>query len=116
MTSYTKKLYARDPKAADAFHQAQQFEHRLTYGKHVTLACFTAASHNLPAKGFTRPDVGQAPFGKRETPPSAAHACKQVCGHPACSQGCVLWVNHDPVKHPEQDATTLAQRRQAFLG
>lgn len=40
MTSFTRKLYSRDPAAAEAFHRQQQFEHRITYGKHTQLAGF----------------------------------------------------------------------------
>jgi hypothetical protein len=59
MTSFTRKLYLTNPQAADDFHRAQQFEHRLTYGKHVTLACFE------PSQIGTAPQ----PFGKRARPP-----------------------------------------------
>ena len=59
MTSFTRKLYNRDPAAAQAFARAQQFEHRLVYGKNVTLAQFT------PAREGT-----SQPFGKRTTPPT----------------------------------------------
>lgn len=75
MTSYTKKLYNRDPAAAEAFHKAQLFgrepygspgyEHRLQYGKHTQLAM----------------------FGIR-TPSLTGTACDKLCGHPACKQGC----------------------------
>lgn len=58
MTSFTKKLFQRDPAAAEAFHRAQQFEHRLAYGKNVSLACFTPAHHQVAAT-----------FGRREQPP-----------------------------------------------
>lgn len=117
MTSFTKALYRRDPKAADAFHKAQQFESmaahgrpgQLQYGKHVTLACFT------PAFGSNQPAQPSTPFGKRELPPSAAHACKEGCGHPACSHGCVLRISHDPVKHPEHDVPGLDSRRRSFM-
>ncbi len=40
MTSYTKALYKRDPKAADDFHNNQKFEHRIVYGRTPTLEQF----------------------------------------------------------------------------
>ena len=58
MTSFTRKLYLRSPKAAEDFARQSTFEHRMSYGKNVTLACFTPAHHAL--------DVA---FGKREHPP-----------------------------------------------
>lgn len=67
MTSFTKALYRRDPAAAEAFHKAQQFEHKLQYGKHTQLASFGL-----------RPDPEDA----------AAYACSKLCGHPACRHGC----------------------------
>jgi hypothetical protein len=92
MTSFTKALYRRDPAAAEAFHRQSSFESRATNGRPgLLLATFASAN---PVKHT---------FGKRETPPSAVHACKDNCGHPACSQGCTLFVTHDPVKHPELD-------------
>lgn len=45
MTSFTRKLYRISPRAAEDFHNAQKFEHRVQYGKHVTLACFTPDPH-----------------------------------------------------------------------
>lgn len=57
MTSYNRKLYSRDPAAAHAFERAQKFEHRITYGKNATLACFVMATPS------------RATFGQRETPP-----------------------------------------------
>lgn len=67
MTSFTKALYQRDPDAAEAFYRQQQFEHRLTYGKNVTLACFTLAAH---AEGYGHRNGLAAPsFGKRAMPP-----------------------------------------------
>jgi hypothetical protein len=77
MTSFTKALYRRDPAAAQAFYRQQQFEQKLTYGKHTQLACFTPA---------TAPTVKQ--FGQRT--PSGLVGCAQLCSHPACSQGCTL--------------------------
>jgi hypothetical protein len=64
MTSFTRKLYAADPVAAEEFHKAQQFEHRLAYGKHVTLAQFDS--------GFRKLNTS---FGKRETPPTKRSNC-----------------------------------------
>lgn len=74
MTSYTRKLYARDPAAAAAFEQAQRFENKLVYGKAVTLAQFTL----VPIK----------PFGKRHG--ASQQACVDNCGSPACAHGCTL--------------------------
>lgn len=77
MTSFTRKLYAKDPAAAEAFRQAQSFDARLEYGKAVTLACFTPRQHGLvPA------------FGKRV--PAGSIACATNCRHPACTRGCTL--------------------------
>lgn len=65
MTSFTRKLYNRDPKAAEQFHQQQSFEHRMSYGKYVTLACFTPAHHAVDVM-----------FGKRQSPPTLpAYEC-----------------------------------------
>lgn len=77
MTSFTKALYRRDPKAAEEFHKAQQWEHRVVHGRTPTLACFTPSFHGL-----------QPVFGKRSHPPQ--RACSAICGHPACAQGCTL--------------------------
>lgn len=66
MTSFTRALYRRDPAAAEAFHKAQQFEHRITYGKQTQLAS----------------------FGRRV--PSGIVACDKLCDHPACAHGCTL--------------------------
>lgn len=77
MTSFTRKLYNSDPAAAEAFRKAQEFDQRLAYGKHVTLACFTPAGRGLvPA------------FGKRLG--AQQHGCDHNCRHPACKQGCTL--------------------------
>jgi hypothetical protein len=84
MTSYTKKLYVRNPQAAKLVAQSQRFEHRLVYGKTTQLAQFTPA-WNAVAKSF----------GKRISPPTAAHACRELCGHPACKHGCVLFRTQD---------------------
>ena len=81
MTSFTRKLHVRNPKAAALIEQSQQFEHRLIYGKNTQLAAFTPAWNPVSKT-----------FGKRTLPPSAAHACRERCGHPACKQGCVLFV------------------------
>lgn len=78
MTSFTRKLFNRDPAAAAAFEQSQRFDHRLVYGKHVTLAGFTMASRPVMAS-----------FGKRAA--SGKQACLQRCGHPACKAGCTLY-------------------------
>lgn len=72
MTSYTRKLYNRDPAAAEDFARQTSFETRLTYGKHATLACF----------GLRKPEVSHVsgePIGT---------ACASFCGHPACQYGC----------------------------
>lgn len=82
MTSFTKALYRRDPKAAQAFHDAQQWEHRVVHGRTPTLACFTPSFHGL-----------QPVFGKRTSTPHIGGrqaACSAICGHPACAQGCTL--------------------------
>lgn len=77
MTSFTRKLYARDPAAAEAFRAASEFETKLQYGKAVTLAGFAPSAH------------GPVPsFGKRL--PSGSHGCEQNCRHPACTHGCTL--------------------------
>lgn len=78
MTSYTRKLYNRDPAAARAFEKAQSFENKLVYGKAVTLAQFALVP--LP----------KAAFGKR-TPLVGNTACAASCGHPACAHGCTRW-------------------------
>lgn len=75
MTSFTKALYRRDPAAAEAFYKAQQFEQR-QQGKHP-VACFTPALNPVVKN-----------FGQRT--PSGLVGCAQLCGHPACSQGCTL--------------------------
>jgi hypothetical protein len=80
MTSFTRKLYNRDPAAAKAFHRQASFEHKVVYGRTPTLACFTPAHYDV-----------QPTFGKRHPPASAQHACDHNCKHPACKQGCVLW-------------------------
>jgi hypothetical protein len=80
MTSFTRKLYNRDPAAATAYYRQSTFEQKLVYGKVPTLACFTPAWHQQPVS-----------FGKRQPPASAQHACDHNCKHPACKQGCVLW-------------------------
>lgn len=66
MTSFSRKLYNRDPAAAEAFHQSQQFDHRIVYGKQTTLACFM----NVAAP------VAATSFGKRLMPPTLpAYEC-----------------------------------------
>ena len=65
MTSFTRKLYNRDPKAAEHFRQQQSFERQFSYGKNVTLACFTPAHHAVDVM-----------FGKRlVTPVLPAYEC-----------------------------------------
>ena len=63
MTSFSRKLYNRDPGAAEAFHRAQQFDHRIVYGKSTTLACFMHMAE--PGEGLEYRKV----FGQRATPP-----------------------------------------------
>lgn len=57
MTSYTKKLYNRDPAAAMAFYRAQEFEHQATFGKRTPsltqTACATLCSHPACKHGCT---------------------------------------------------------------
>jgi hypothetical protein len=77
MTSFSRKLYNRDPAAAAAFYKAQQFERQIVYGKTPTLACFTPSHNGL------RPV-----FGKRHLAPH--QVCAASCGHPACTNGCTL--------------------------
>jgi hypothetical protein len=86
MTSFTKALYRRDPKAAEAFYRNQQFEQKgfqgrpgpaLTYGRQTQLSQFDAAQRQCH----------QAPFGRRVALDSAT-ACDTLCGHPACTHGC----------------------------
>lgn len=82
MTSYTKKLFARNPGAAKELRRDQIAQ--LRYGRHVTLAQFTAEGHGMG---------GMAPtFGKRE--PTGIEACQVRCGRPACRQGCTLAYLH----------------------
>jgi hypothetical protein len=83
MTSFTKALYRRDPKAAEAFHRQQSFEHRHTYGRTPTLPQFTLGYHTAQAAAAPH---RQAEFGQRQR--SMVVACQQSCGHPACSNGC----------------------------
>ena len=68
MTSYTRKLYRRDPAAAEAFRAAQQFDNKLVYGKAVTLACFGLRHHEMPSRAAPEPKPSVA-FGKRVAPP-----------------------------------------------
>lgn len=85
MTSYTRKLYSRDPgaaRAAEDFARQSKLERAqdatLRYGKVPTLACF----HSDRA-------LYQRAFGRRSSP--VPHkACAALCGHPACSSGCTL--------------------------
>lgn len=63
MTSYTKKLYERDPALAHTLRKNELEAYR--YGRHVTLACFTPAAHDTDPV-----------FGKRTTtPPLPAYEC-----------------------------------------
>lgn len=89
MTSFTRKLYNRDPAAAEAFasqvklHEllascGAQTAPVLTYGKHTTLRQFDSAFHSLPKT-----------FGRR-TNMARRRACSEPCGHPACIHGCTL--------------------------
>jgi hypothetical protein len=64
MTSFTRKLYAKDPTAAEAFAEAQRWENRHTYGKTPTLVQFDP--------GFKKLNTS---FGKRETPPATKSDC-----------------------------------------
>lgn len=86
MTSFTKALYRRDPKAAEEFYRQQQFEQRHTYGRVPTLPQFTLGFHTQQAavSPYRKRD-----FGKR-LPTLGTAACSGNCGHPACSQGCTL--------------------------
>jgi hypothetical protein len=91
MTSYTRKLYARDPAAAEAFNRQQQFEHRITYGKHTQLVGF-GFKDGLDASGrlrITDPTAGRNQFGERVAMPRQ-FACSHNCGSPACTKGCTL--------------------------
>ena len=90
MTSWTRKLYNRDPAAAERFFEQQRFMPRFERSTYPSVndrlyggvAAFTPATKRTAV-----------PFGKRQRSPSAGVACDQNCGHPACSQGCVLWQN-----------------------
>jgi hypothetical protein len=62
MTSFTRKLYNRDPAAALAFQRAHEFERQLVYGKAPTLACFTPSSNGL------RPAFGKRAVKPRHVP------------------------------------------------
>jgi hypothetical protein len=95
MTSYTRKLFSRDPgaaKAAEDFARTSKFDRQqdmtrkaglaslvpeLRYGKVPTLACF----HEDRA-------LIERTFGRRQSLP--ARACPTNCGHPACFEGCTL--------------------------
>lgn len=84
MTSYTRKLYNRDPAAAEAFSRQTKLHDLLCYGKTPTLQQFDPAFHDLPR-----------PFGKRQIRPvvnGRTTACEEDCGHPACAHGCTLRV------------------------
>lgn len=86
MTSFTRKLYSKDPaaaRAAEDFMRQSKAERAqdvtLRYGKTPTLACF----HSDRA-------LIERSFGKRQFPPMPNKACAALCGHPACTQGCTL--------------------------
>lgn len=68
MTSFTRALYRRDPRAAEAFYAQQKAENIAHFGRNPT--------GSIPA------------FGKRI--PSGLQACAASCGHPACKNGCTL--------------------------
>jgi len=72
MTSYSKRLYNRDPAAAMAFYRQQAFEQRAAHGR----------------VSFTQLQAHQPPFGRRH--PMGVSACAALCGHPACANGCTL--------------------------
>ena len=67
MTSFTRKLYNKDP-AAEHFQRSQQFETRIRYGKHSTLAQFV--------------------IGRRVA--KRLKACAASCGRAECRMGCTL--------------------------
>lgn len=96
MTSFTRKLYSRDPgaaRAAEDFARQNKFDRQqdltrkaglaplvpeLRYGKTTTLACF----HSDRA-------LIERSFGKRRSLPLIpGTACDQLCGHPGCTRGC----------------------------
>ncbi len=79
MTSFTKALYRRDPGAAEAYYRHSTFEARCSYGR--------IQSH-VPGFESAFRDVPRV-FGKRHA--AGAQACQEPCGHPACSQGCVIF-------------------------
>lgn len=86
MTSYTKKLYNRDPAAALAFYHQDRFEQARALadaernGREVVFQPWTDQPRSVT-------------FGKRQSPPTARHACPTRCSSPACRQGCVLFVD-----------------------
>lgn len=98
MTSFTKALYRRDPKAAEEFYRQQQFEQRHTYGRVPTLPEFTFKGRPASGQGFTlgfhTQQAAVSPYRKRDfgkrLPTLGTAACSGNCGHPACSQGCTL--------------------------
>jgi hypothetical protein len=97
MTSFTRKLYALDPAAAEHFQRSQQFETRLKCGKHTTLATFTMTREervNAYYEGLvegTHQRLGMAKprqFGKRQS--KGLSACASSCGRAGCRMGCTL--------------------------
>ncbi len=74
MTSFTKALYRRDPKAARAFYtdsKRDQFDN----GRKPSLPCLG-------------PSMTTVVFGQRT--PTSWVACATRCSHPSCAQGCTL--------------------------
>ena len=60
MTSYTKKLYNRDPQAALAFYSQNEFEQKAQFGKRTPSLTVTACSQlcNHPACSHGCTDAG----------------------------------------------------------
>lgn len=105
MTSFSRKLYDKDPaaaRAAEDFARQNRFQRAeldaLCYGKTTDLpqfsadrALYTRAFQSpLEKRAFSRPSLPQVSFGRREAPPVPHKACATPCGHPACSNGCTL--------------------------
>ena len=91
MTSFTRKLFVRDPAAEAAYHDFQRAQ-RLDQpaqprpGSMATFATLAAAR----LSGFVSPlaavrQGGRTQFGHR---PRGQAACATLCGHPACKHGC----------------------------
>lgn len=90
MTSYTRKLYSRDPgaaRAAEDFARQSKLDRAqdatLRYGKVPTLACFHS-DRALYRRAFGKREIAVPIGGCRVT------ACAANCGHRACSNGCTL--------------------------